>query len=667
MGEWALVNLDKGGYKGEVYPVNPRYDELAGRRCYGRLADLPEVPELAIFTVGDARIEAALDDAVAAGVPAAVIMSALALDDDGEPPLRDRVREKVVAAGLLLCGPNGMGFYNVRDRVWACGFDSAGHEPPGSVAIISHSGAGMSGIIDCEERLAINFAVSTGTEFTVGMEQYLDFVLDLPETRVVGLFVEAIRNPDGFRAALAKAARKRIPIVALKTGRTQKAAQMALSHAGALTGDDDVFDALCDRYGVHRVHDQDEWTTSLILFDRLHPVGDGGLVTLHDSGGERQLLIDIAADVGVPLTEIGPATRDALTEVLPPELPAVNPLDAWSRGGKTAVDDMARCFSVLVSDPDAAMGAVVHNRAPHGRIYSVYVDYMKKAHADTGKPVALVSARQGTGEDPRVVEATREGLPVLDGVRSFLLGVRGLFCYRDFLERESQPAPRPDAALVETWRRCLGDGRPFGEKESLEMLEAFSIATSKPVAVRSADEALEAASRIGFPLVLKTAQPGLAHKSDVHGVVTGIESREALEAACDRLCRELGADMLVAPMIEPGIEMILGARRDPQFGPVVVLGFGGVLAETLKDVAFALPPLDAPGVRRCLDRLRLKPLLEGVRGSLPTNVAAFCDLAARFSAMVAALDDAITEIDVNPVIVNEASATAVDALVVPKR
>jgi acyl-CoA synthetase (NDP forming) len=666
MGHWTLANLQKGGFAGPVYAVNPGYGEIGGRRCYAALADLPEVPELVIFAVGDARIEAALDDAIAAGVPAAVLMSTLSLDDDEPPLLRDRVRAKIGSSGMLVCGANGMGFYNVRDRVWACGFDSSDHPAPGNVSIISHSGSGMSGIIDCEERLEINFAVSTGNELAVSMDEYLDFVLDLPETKVVGLFIETARNPDGFRAALAKAARRNIPIVALKTGRTETSARLTVSHSGAMAGDDATYDALFERYGVQRARDQDEWTTMLILFAQLHPVGEGALVTLHDSGGERQLLIDLADEAGVPLTELAPETVASLGKILPPELPAVNPLDAWSRGGANAGEYMADCFTGLLADPGAALGAVIHDRAPHGRVYPNYLRYLRKARDFTGKPVALVGARQGTGHDPQVVAGTHAGLPVLDGVWSFLGGVRALFAYRDFLAREETALPEADAQLAATWRSRLRDQRgPLGEADSLALLEDFGVRTSRPIAAASAGAAAEAAKQLAYPVVLKSAQPGLAHKSDKGGVITGIGNERELLDAYRRLNERLGAQVLVAPMIEGGVELLLGIRRDPQFGPVVLLGFGGILAETIGDVAFALPPFTAADAHRHLDGLRLRPLLDGVRGRQAVNIDAACELAARFSVLADELSDVIAELDVNPVIVTADAAVAVDALVVP--
>jgi len=663
LGEWALKNLDIGGYEGAVYPVNPRYEELAGCRCYPDLGALPETPDLVIFAVSDERIEAALGEAIAAGVPAAVIQSTLYIDNGSEARLRERVRDKIVRAGMLVCGANGMGYYNVRDHVWTCGFDSAPHEAPGNVTLISHSGSGMSGIIDSEQRLRINLAVSTGNELGVTMDEYMDFALDLPETRVIGLFIETARNPAGFYAALEKAAQKRIPVVALKVGRTRASAELAVSHSGAMAGDDSSYEALFDRYGVQRARDQDEFATMLIMFAELHPVGAGGLVALHDSGGERQLMVDLAAEAGVPLTELSEDTVLALEEILDPELPAVNPLDAWSRGGPDAGEIMTRCLSLMMQDAGAALAAVVHDRAPFGSVYPSYLNYMQRGRAESGKPVALVAARQGTGHDEAVVASTHSGMPVLDGVSQFLRGANALFAYRDFLLREYSETGDADKAVVEKWRGRLSSGEVLPEIESLALLDAFGIATTSPQAASDEEEVIAAAKQAGFPVTLKTAREGLLHKSNEGGVIVGINDEPQLVRMYHFMSQRLGPDVLVAPVVPPGVDLFLGVKRDPQFGPVVLLGFGGVLAETINDVQFALPPFDAQHARRLIDRLRLRPMLDGLRGAPAVDVGSFCELAARFSTMAYALRDVVSEADINPVIVNEQGAIAVDALV----
>ena len=664
MGDWSLANLKRGGYAGAIYPINPGYDEIGGLRCYSSLAVLPEKPDLVMFAIGDHRLEQALDEAIACEIPAAVMMSSLYLDEDTEPFLRSRVQQKIKDSGMLVCGANGMGFYNVRDHTWACGFDSRMHQAPGNVSLISHSGSGMSGIIDCEERLRINFAVSAGNELSVAMDQYLDFVLDLPETKAVGLFIETARNPDGFRRALEKAADRKIPLVALKVGRTRKSAALAVSHSGAMAGDDATYEALFDRYGVHRVSDMDELATALILFAEFSPLGPGGLVTLHDSGGERQLIVDLADDAGVPLTELDADTTRKLEQVLDPELPAINPLDAWSRGGETAGQQMSECLSIMMQDQDAAIGAVMHDRAPDGLVYKSYVGYMETAQAASGKPVALVAARQGSGTDPLAVTETHRGFPVLDGVTPFLRGVRGLMNYRDFLATPGMKPPAASAKAVGKWAAALDDGAVLDEAMSLSMLVDFGINASAPIMAESKDELLSIAKRLDYPLVLKTAMPDMQHKTDQHGVLLNIAQESQLIAAYSDLAARLGPRVLVTAMAPAGIEMIMGARRDPQFGPVIMLGFGGVLAEVVKDVVFALPPFDAAYARRLIDGLRLRPMLDGVRGAGPAAITAFCEMAADFSAMVAALGAQLQEVDVNPVIVNEESCIAVDALIV---
>lgn len=664
LGEWSLKNLLRGGFRGDIYPVNPRYDELQGLRCYAGLEELPEVPDLVIFGVGDGRIEATLEQAISVGVPAALIMSALVVEEDEAPLLKARVKQKTDSAGMLVCGANCMGFYNVRDYVWACGFDSRLHEAPGNVSLISHSGSGLCGIIDCDERLRINVGISSGNELNVTMGEYLDFVLDLPETRVVGLFIETARNPDGFRAALDKASQRKIPIVALKVGRTDAAARLTVSHSGAMAGDDATYDALFDRYGVQRVGDMDELATTLILFAEMHPVACGGLVALHDSGGEQQLMVDLADEAGVPLTKLSDETVAALDRVIDPELPAVNPLDGWSRGGADAPDKMAKSLSIMMRDPGAALGVVVHDRGPNSLVYPSYLGRMQKGRAASGKPVALVAARQGTGADQAVVTSTHAGLPVLDGLSQFLRGVRALFDYRDYLSREAADIPSADAVAVKRWRKRLITGGTLGEADALAMLGEFDMPVARALTVSSRDDMRASANSFSYPVVMKTAMPGILHKSECNGVILNIRDETGLFEAYDDLAARLGPSVLIAPMIENGIEMILGARQDPQFGPVIILGFGGVLAETINDVVFALPPFGAEDARRCIDRLKMRPLLDGVRGQAPADIDSYCDTAARFSVAIHALRDVISEIDVNPLIVHAAGCIGVDALVV---
>lgn len=669
VGAQVLRNLRLGGFSGSLYAVNPTRQSVAGMPCYPDLAALPEAVEQVIFAIADSRIEAALEDAIAHGARSAVIYSALVLDSGTTPDLRARVQRRIREAGLLVCGANGMGYYNFHDGIWACGFDTrANHPRGGNITLISHSGAGMSGIVDCEERIDFNLAVSTGQELTVTMDQYMDFAIECLDTRAIGLFMETARDPAGLAAVLEKAASRRIPVVALKAGRTEHAARLTESHCGALAGRDAAYQALFDRYGVQRVEDMDELATALILFAQPHPVGKGGLVTMHDSGGERQLLIDLADRTAVPLTTLSSATERNLAELLDPGLPPVNPLDAWSAGGPDYHASMSACFSALLADQGAALGAVVHDRAPHGTIYADYVGYLRAAHAATGKPAVLVANRQGSGADPLVVRTTREGFPVLDGLRPFLIGVRCLFGFRDFQHRapDVAPATLPIEPVREAaWKRRLASGATLDEYDSGRLLADFGLPVNPARRAANEQEAVAAAAELGFPAALKSALPGLLHKTDRDGVRLNLRNEAELRAAYCSLAARLGPAVLVAPMVtEPGVEMILGVVRDEQFGPLVMLGFGGVHAEVLGDTAFALPPFGAATAGRLVDRLKLRPLLDAQRGRPACDVDAFCIAASRLSVLAARLGGAIAGIDVNPVIVTAGGCIAADALAI---
>lgn len=669
VGRRTVENLLHGNYAGRLYAVNPGYESVRGLPCFPALDALPETVDHVVLTLGDANIEAGLDATIAHGAQAATLMSSLELRDDREPRLRERVAKKIADSGLVVCGANGMGFYNFADGIWICGFDTRSNHPRGgNVTLISHSGSGMSGIIDCEERIDFNLAVSTGQELSVTMDQYMDWALDRPETRVIGLFMETARNPPGLIAAFAKANRRGVPVVVLKVGRTELAARLAVSHSGAIAGRDDAFQALFDRFGVQRVQDMDELATTLMMFAQPHPVAAGGLVSIHDSGGERQLLIDLADEVGVPLAEIEAATATRLAELLDPGLPAINPLDGWGAGGPGANEIMQKSLAALMADPNAALGAVVHDRAPHGTLYGEYVDYLRAGHGASGKPAFLVSNRQGSGSDPAAVRITREGFPVIDGLRSFLAGTRCLLAYRDFSNRPAARPPAADPQTVARWRERLGSVDPLDEYESGLLLRDFGVPVNPARRVSGMEALREAAADLPWPLVLKTAAAGILHKTERGGVHLDLRNAEQLERAYADLAGRLGPEAIIAPMVDArGAELALGLVRDEQFGPLVLLGFGGIAVETLRDVACALPPFDRATARRLLDSLRLRPLLDGLRGRPAADVEAFCVAAERFSALAHALGDVIDEIDVNPVIVHPGGCVAVDALIAVRR
>jgi len=667
-GREIINNLLNGAYPGPLYAVNPRYEEVCGVPCFPDLAALPESVEQVFIAVGDAHVEGALEQAIDHGARAVAVICSLA-PDGREPSLMARVRERTQNAGILLIGGNTMGYYNFEKHIWACAFDTReNHVAGGGITLITHSGSGLSGLIDCDERLDCNLAISTGQELVVRMDEYMDYALERPSTRVIGLFMETARDPQALRNALGKARDRKVPVVALKVGRTELSARLAASHSGALAGRDDAYQALFDRYGVIRVADMDEFSTALIMFNQPHPVAPGGLVALHDSGGERQLLVDLADELDVSMAVLGDGTVKTLETTLDPGLPAVNPLDAWSAGGPGYHVIMEDCLAAMMADPEAAMGAVVHDRAPNSRIYPDYFEYMRKGYHASGKPAFLVSNRQGTGSDPTVVSVTREGFPVLDGLRPFLVGARAMMKYRDFLARPTPAPPLVDEILVTRWRDRLESARAAGEFPSeglaLGMLNDFGVPACPVIAAETEAELLEGSKKLIYPLVLKTAETGIVHKSDLGGVAMCIATPEELSAAYAELSRRIGKKVISMPQVmDAGVEMVLGMFRDEQFGPIVMLGFGGRDIEVDGQVRFLLPPFDQETARGAIDALPGRARLEAHRGRGELAVDAYCEAAARFSVMVSSLSDTLFEFDANPVIVHQKGCVAVDAFI----
>ena len=665
MGSRLIKNLQHGGFKGKLFGLHPKNKEAFGVPCYPDFKSLPEKVDHAIFAVSDERLEGLIDAAIEADVKAMSIMSMLFIDDDEKPYLKDRIQAKLKKADILLCGANGMGFFHIEKGVWVNGHYTRPNHEPGGICIISQSGSGVAGIIDCEERINLNLSVSSGSELTVGAEDYLDYVLHQESTTVVGMFLETIRKPDQMIQGFQLANERKIPIVVLKTGRTEQSAELTVSHSGGLAGVDDYYNALFEKYGIQRVADMDELATTLIMFDQPHTLANGNMVSLHDSGGERQLIIDIADQQGVEFAELEDDTTQKLKEILDPGLPAVNPLDAWGKGLEDADQIMADCITEMLDDPNASMAAVVMDRGPLGIIHEEYIDYyMKQANDRTGKPVFLVTNLQGTGIHPLVVEATKMGMPVLDGIHSFLAGVRCLHQYRDFLKAHDEMNIDLDKEKIKFYQDQLSTADFFGEADALNMFSDLGIHANKSIIVSNQDDLLTLSKTLSFPVVLKTAVDNVLHKSELNAVYLGIESQEHLLESYQELQKNLPGDALLASMIESnGIEMILGMTTDQQLGPMITIGFGGYYAEALKDAVTLMPPFTAETAKKAIKSLRMKSLLDGYRGTDPVDINAFAQMASVFSLIAIEFKEQVSEIDINPVILGKDNCIAVDALI----
>ena len=664
MGSRVIKNLQNGGYKGKLYGLHPKNKDAFGIPCFPDFKSLPEKVEHAIFAVSDERVEGLVDAAIQAGVKAMSMMSMLYLDDDQKPYLKDRIQTKLKEADILLCGANGMGFFHIEKGVWVNGHFSRPNHEPGGVCIISQSGSGVAGIIDCEERINLNLSVSSGSELTVGAEDYLNYILHQESTTVVGLFLETIRKPDQMIKSFELANEKRIPIVVLKTGRTERSAELTVSHSGGLAGVDDCYNALFDKYGIQRVADMDELATTLIMFDQPHSLANGNMVSMHDSGGERQLIIDIADQQGVEFAELEEATTQKLEEILDPGLPPVNPLDAWGKGLGDADQIMIDSMIAMLSDSNASMGAIVMDRGPLGKIFPEYVDYLEQTNQQTGKPVFLVSNRQGTGIDPLVLELSQNGMPVIDGMHSFLAGVRCLHQYRDFLNRKDEINVDLNADKLKKYQRQLEKSNFVSEADALNMFFDLGLNANQSKIIPNEEELVSTAKEMGFPLVLKTAVEDVYHKSELNGVYLNIDTEEKLRSSYKELQGKLPGNALLAKMVQSeGVEMIVGMTTDQQLGPMVTIGFGGYYAEAMNDAITLMPPFSKEMAKNALSKLKMKTLLEGYRGSKPADLDAFAEFASRFSVITVELSNQVCEIDLNPVILGNDNCIAVDALI----
>lgn len=650
------------GFPGDVFLVNPGYDSIDGRECYPDVGALPYVPDHAALMVANERLEPLVRQVAEAGVKAATIFGTCHVEGLA-PPLADRLRALADDHGLLICGGNSLGFYNRESRV-RCQLGGGTREEPGTVTVISQSGSILLALGADDGRLRYNLTVSSGHEITTDASDYMDFALTLDNTRAVGLFIETVRKPDVFVAALKRAADSDVPVVVNKVARSEQGKRFAVSHSGALAGDDTVFDAVLDRFGALRVEDPDEFVATLqMLSSGRRPAGAGAAAAITDSGGERELLADVAADHGVAFAPLADETSTRIAGLLDPGMDPGNPLDAFGTGHGFE-EGFEGCMSAMLADPKVAVGIWVADLFDDSPYHQGYVRAARRIAANTDKPLVFATCYSRTRSPALRAELAAAGIPVLDGVRPAMVAVRHALAFRDYRRRApANPPAWPDAPVLERWTTRLAGGGPLDEAASLEMLGDFGIPTVAHRVVQTRDEAIEAAAALGFPVALKTAAPGVMHKSDVDGVRLDLATGDEVQDAYDDLASRFGPGVLVARMVPAGPELAFGCVVDPQFGPVAMIGAGGTLVEVFRDVRFALPPVDRAEARALIDGLAVRPLLDGHRGAPAADPDALAGAFARFTALVAAVGHLVTEIDVNPVIATADGPVAVDALV----
>ncbi len=660
----------RAGYAGEIYPVNPGYARILGRDCYPGLEDLPTRVDHVVIALGNARLEAALDAAIAHDARAATIYASGALEADSEPRLVDRLARKARVAGLEVCGLNGMGFYNPPANLYVGIFPRPRDVERGGISYIAQSGSAFTTLCHNGRRLGFNLCVSTGNELVTTVADYMDWSLARADTRVIGLFLETVRDPATFTMALARARDRGIPVVALKLGKSPLGAAQALTHTGAIAGSHAAFEALFRRYGVIEVDDLDEMAATLMLLQGGREAAPGGLAAAFESGGLRELASDAAHALGVDFAPLDATTRDELKQHLDPGLEPENPLDAWGTHDRFE-ERFGACLRLLLADPNVGAGVFVSNVRDGYFLSEAIYRAVESAAAASGKPIAIGTCYADLANDDLCRRAHAAGIPLIDGLRETLLAFRHLFARRDALARRSRAIEPPalDPARIETWRERLArhPSASLGEADALALLADFGIPVVRHRVVEDKAGLLAAARDFGFPLVLKTAVPGIEHKSDCDGVFVGIDDEAELRARYADLAARLGAPALLAPLAPAGVEVGLGSLSDPQFGPLVMVAAGGTLIEVLADRGVALCPVDPVEADTLLGSLAIDPLLRGARGKPAADRASLVEAIVRLALLADALREQIDSIDVNPVIAGPDTALAVDALVALRR
>jgi acetate---CoA ligase (ADP-forming) len=675
-GHRVVTELSRSTAPIEIHLVNPRHQLIEERVCVPSLEALPGPVDLVLLAVPDSALEEEIGRAARRGDRSAVIFGSVvdpppARSEPGgsAPPgmMRARVSALAGAAGMAVCGGGCMGFVNVAYGLRAIGYVEPDPIPPGPVALVTHSGSAFSALLRTNRRIGFTLAVSSGQELVTAAPAFIDYALDLPGTRVVALLLEALRDPLALRAALTRAAEADVAVVALTVGASAAGRELVAAHSGALAGDDGGWEALFEAYGVLRVRDLDEMADTLELLSagrRAACTGaGGGIATVHDSGAERALVADIADEEGVPYAVISAATTAALNQLLDPGLEPGNPLDVWGTGARTR-EVFANSLAVLAADPAVAAVALSVDLVEELDGDQSYEEAAIDAYAATDKPVAVLSNLHSALDQRAAAHLRQAGIPVLAGSRSGLRSLNHLLELRDYRARPEVTPPPADAPRRARWLDRLAAG-PLDAGESFALLGDYGIASMAAREVESAAEAVSAADSLGYPVVLKTDDPAISHKTEVGGVIVGLASAAAVAAAYEDIHRRLGRRALVAATAPAGVELALGIVRDPQLGPLVLVGAGGVLVELLADRAVALPPLDDERAGRLLERISSRRLLEGVRGSPAADLAAVRGALVALSLLAQELGEGLAALDVNPLSCGPRGALALDVLVVP--
>jgi len=687
-GSWAARvwrNLHKYQFPGPVYSINPRRDIIWDKPCYPDFQSLPEAPDHLVVLVPATGVAESLRAGAAAGARSATIFSAGFGEgfDAGAANLGRELAQVIAETGLAVSGPNCMGNVCAKTRFVTFPEDRMLTVKEGPVAMVGQSGGMMlfaNGALN-ERGIVAEYLITSGNEAGLSVGDYIAFFADQPELKVIAIYVEAVSNLATFKVAcrMARAAGKHI--VALKLGQSEGGREAALAHTGSLAGSIEAFDAVAGEAGVVRADTLDDVVemTELLAYTGAPRGRNLGAITL--SGAFRGLLLDGAERNGLHFRPLEAATTEKLNAILGVGSLVGNPTDG-GYGVLTSADNYINSIDAMQADPNVDIVLVqeqIPREAGSGRS-ETYVRLLEDYVATRArKPIAFCApASHGHTDFSRALRASAPHISFLQEANKALRAIAAV-ARRDEMERlapaGSGAAPAPtlaqQAIIARLRSRAGNEAAALNEFESKEVLRAWGIAAPKEELVASLDDALAAAQRIGFPVVLKAVSQMLTHKSDVGAVALNLATPEQLRDAYERITKTLAGEkldgMLVGQFVTRGLELVLGLHRDREMGLIVMAGAGGLLLELMEDVAFCAPPVSREKALDLLDRTKAGQLIAGYRGSEPLDREAVIDALVGLGRLAIDLEDIIESVDINPFVALPQGGLALDALIVLRR
>jgi len=650
-GRWASVifqNLKRSGYRGNVFLINPNYEELWDAPCYPTLSAIPEPVEHLLVIIPTRAVLPALEEAARLGVKSATIYSAnFGEGTDAEGKDRAQaLKEFCDRTGVVCCGPNCMGTISVDEGLWTfpANFPLL---KPGPVGLIFQSGGSLGSWVKAatERGIGFSYAISSGNETNLDLADYANFMLEEPKTKMILMMVEGVRRPAAFMHVAAKALGKNKPILLVKIGRTEAAKRQAISHTGALAGSDEVFNAMCHRLGIVRCPSlEDLLETTLAFLPGKVPRG-GRLAIVINSGGMKGVLLDHLEEVGVEMAELSQATKVAVRPLIPTELAVENPLECGVAGfgdDKTFLD-----ICRLHAEDDGVDMLAINGELPrHGEKrdptrFRPLVD-------SVAKPVFAIGRTTYSLTDESRAYQEQSGLPFLQGIRATLRAAKGLGLFAT--RRADGIPPLPPA---------VGKAEDLAGTRFQSLLETHDLKLPRQALAHSAVEAVAKAEEIGYPVALKLVSTDVIHKTEAGAVVLGLRSAGDIEQRGSELLGNVSnGQLLVQEMVE-GTEVIVGARTDPQYGPLIMVGLGGIFVEVLKDISLRLIPVNEKEAVGMLRELRAYKILEGARGQERRDIGALVRAIVGLASLFAAYRNHLTDLEINPLIVRQEGRGAV--------